>query len=488
MFPCAHKISLITQAAPGGGGKLEDDFEKALKSGESAMVEFKRCGGNPETDTFETICSFANHTGGHLYLGVEDDGTVRGVSAAACKNIERNIANVTANPKLFSPAILVETEHFVYRDKTFIHIWVPMNSSVVRYKNVVYDRVADADVRIASEMQISQMYLRKQQIFTEQRILPTLGLDDLNRELFDRVRIMANNAKSGHSWMTMDDETLLRSARLYVQEYETGREGLTLAAVLLLGKDEVIANVLPAYKTDVIVRRKNLDRYDDRRIVKTNLIDSFYVLSDFLKKNMKDPFHLEPAQAVSPRDVIIRELVVNTLIHREYTSPIPAQIVVSDDCIETKNGSRSMFEGALSLREFTPIPKNPTIADFFLQIGLAEELGSGVRNLTKYADICSGRRPSFSDGLVFSASVPVGGAGNETEEEKEAAGAGSVSDIAEAVEGQFAERGYATVSETLRQTGAPRRTVSRFFADQLQRGDMIAQGKTRGRKYYPAAS
>lgn len=42
----------------------------------------------------------------------------------------------------------------------------------------------------------------------------------------------------------MDDETLLRSARLYVQEYETGHEGLTLAAVLLLGKDEVIANVI----------------------------------------------------------------------------------------------------------------------------------------------------------------------------------------------------------------------------------------------------
>lgn len=186
MFPRAHKISMITQAALGGGGKLEDDFEKALKSGESAMVEFKRCvWGGPETDTFETICSFANHTGGHLYLGVEDDGTVRGVPAAACKNIERNIANVTANLKLFSPAILVETEHFVYRDKTFIHIWVPMNSSVVRYKNVVYDRVADADVRITSEMQISQMYLRKQQIFIEQRILPTLGLDDLNRELFD---------------------------------------------------------------------------------------------------------------------------------------------------------------------------------------------------------------------------------------------------------------------------------------------------------------
>lgn len=469
---------------------MENDFEETLKSGESATVEFKRCGGNPEADTFETICSFANHTGGHLYLGVEDDGAVCGVSAASCKSIERNIANVTTNSRLFSPTILVETEHFVYHDKMVIHVWVPMNSSVVQYKNVVYDRVADADVRIIGGMQISQMYLRKQQIFTERRIFPTLGLDDLNHELLDRVRVMANNAKPGHPWMMMDDETLLRSARLHMREYETGRAGITLAAVLLLGKDEVIESVLPAYKTDAVVRRKNLDRYDDRCTVRTNLVDSFYLLSGFLKKHMQDPFHLEHTQAVSPRDVIIRELVVNTLIHREYTSPIPAQIVVTDEDIVTTNGSRPMFEGSLNLRGFTPIPKNPAIADFFLQIGLAEELGSGIRNMTKYSEIYSGKHPSFSDGLVFTASVPIEDRRrmeDDRQAPEEVEGSATVS-IAEAVKRQFAEQGYATVSETLRHTDATRRTVSRFFAYRVQSGEMVAQGRTRGRKYYPSDS
>ena len=38
------------------------------------------------------------------------------------------------------------------------------------------------------------------------------------------------------------------------------------------GKDDVILNVAPTYVTDALVRKVNVDRYDDREIIKTNLI------------------------------------------------------------------------------------------------------------------------------------------------------------------------------------------------------------------------
>ena len=53
-------------------------FEKVLRDGEGMHVEFKRCGQKPEIDTFESICAFANRTGGSVYLGVLDDGEVFG--------------------------------------------------------------------------------------------------------------------------------------------------------------------------------------------------------------------------------------------------------------------------------------------------------------------------------------------------------------------------------------------------------------------------
>ena len=47
------------------------------------------------------------------------------------------------------------------------------------------------------------------------------------------------------------------------------------------------------------------------------------------------------------------------------------------------------------------ITKNPIIASFFNQIGRADELGSGVRNLYKYVKLYSGAEPVFDEEDVF---------------------------------------------------------------------------------------
>lgn len=62
----------------------------------------------------------------------------------------------------------------------------------------------------------------------------------------------------------MSNEDLLKSAGLYKRDVQTGKSGYTLAAILLLGKDEVVLSSLPHHKTDAIVRVENTDRYDIR--------------------------------------------------------------------------------------------------------------------------------------------------------------------------------------------------------------------------------
>ena len=89
-----------------------------------------------------------------------------------------------------------------------------------------------------------------------------------------------------HPWSTMDDQELLKSAGLYGRDIVNGEEGYNLAAIMLLGKDDVILNIAPAYVTDALVRKVNVDRYDDREIVKTNLIESYTQLLEFGRKNL----------------------------------------------------------------------------------------------------------------------------------------------------------------------------------------------------------
>ena len=41
----------------------------------------------------------------------------------------------------------------------------------------------------------------------------------------------------------------------------------------------------------------------------------------------------------------------------------------------------------IDLTSYEPYPKNPKIAKVFKEIGLADELGSGVRNIYKYIQV-----------------------------------------------------------------------------------------------------
>jgi hypothetical protein len=56
---------------------------------------------------------------------------------------------------------------------------------------------------------------------------------------------MAANQRTGHPWAGMFDRELVQSAQLFQRDFQTGKKGFSLAAVLLLGDDQVILSVLP---------------------------------------------------------------------------------------------------------------------------------------------------------------------------------------------------------------------------------------------------
>lgn len=84
-----------------------------------------------------------------------------------------------------------------------------------------------------------------------------------------------------------------------------------------------------------------------------------------------------------------------------YTQKIKVSIVA--------NGNKARGFGAISLTDFVPYPKDPVIALVFKEIGWAEELGSGVRNIVKYSKVYSGTTPEFIDGDVFKTKISLNG-------------------------------------------------------------------------------
>lgn len=131
-------------------------------------------------------------------------------------------------------------------------------------------------------------------------------------------------------------------------------------------------------------------------------------MTDFICRHVDDKFYLEGTQRVSIRSIIAREIVSNILMHREYTSPYPAKVIVEKGRILTENANKTYHYGRI-LDTTSPYPKNPLIARFFNNIGRADELGSDVRNLYKYTKIYSDSEPVLFEDDVFKVEVPLSG-------------------------------------------------------------------------------
>ena len=217
-----------------------------------------------------------------------------------------------------------------------------------------------------------------------------------------------------HPWVNMTDEEMLRSCGLILGDPETNKEGITLAAVLLFGTDNCIMSVLPQHKKDAIFRVFNVDRYDDRDVVITNLIESYDRLMEFGKKHLNDVFTLDGIQRVSARDKILREIIANLLMHRDFSSGYVPKLVIERDKITTENANLAHGHGNLNLKTFRPFAKNPPIAKVFREIGLADELGSGMRNSYKYTKMYSGGEPVFTEADIFTTIIPLSEAATDT--------------------------------------------------------------------------
>ncbi|MCL1876065.1 MAG: putative DNA binding domain-containing protein [Synergistaceae bacterium] len=384
-----------------------EKLRTVLAVGENVAVEFKRCGNGIGIDTYETVCSFLNRFGGDIYLGIEDNGTVCGVPKYAAPDMVKNFINIVSNSEIINPTVYLTPEIVEYDGKHIIYIHIPPSSEVHSCKKVIYDRMGDADVKISATGQIAQMYIRKQKIYTEKKIYPYVTDEHLRLDMLPLLRQMAINRFQAHPWKNLSDSELLQSAGLIGEDFETGQRGYNLAAVMLLGRNDVIKNVCPTYRTDALLRKINTDRYDDRLIVETNLIDSYEQLMLFSEKHLWDKFYLEGDARISLRNAIAREILVNTLMHREFTSSYIAKFVIEKEQMTVSNANRAERNSLITPDDFEPNPKNPIIAAFFRNIGMADELGSGVRNLYKYSKRYSGSDPKLTDGDIFTIVVPL---------------------------------------------------------------------------------
>lgn len=386
---------------------LPNELFELIEKGECCTVEFKKSTTNITKDVYDTVCSFSDRDGGHIFLGVKDNGMVLGIQTDRIDCMKKDFVTAINNENKMYPPLYLTPIEYEYDGKVILYIRIPVSPSVCRCSGRIYDRNHESDIDITNNAyEVYRLYARKNGSYFVNKVT-RFGIDSLRPDLIERARKMAQIRGENHPWRSMTDEEMLHSAGLILTDEYTQQEGITIAAILLFGKDSTIMSVLPQHKTDAIFRVQNVDRYDDRDVVSTNLIESYDRLFSFGQKHLNDTFHLDGIQSISARDHILREIISNLLAHRDFTSGYVAKMVIERTRLYTENASLSHGHGMLNLATFDPFQKNPPISKIFREIGLSDELGSGMRNTYKYAKMYSGKEPIFEEGDTFCITVPL---------------------------------------------------------------------------------
>ncbi len=82
----------------------EAEVLELIKNGESITVELKKSTHEITKDVYDTVCSFANRDGGHIFLGIKDNGVIIGIAPEAVDQMKKDFVTAVNNSnKIYPP-------------------------------------------------------------------------------------------------------------------------------------------------------------------------------------------------------------------------------------------------------------------------------------------------------------------------------------------------------------------------------------------------
>ena len=174
-------------------------FKKLSTVGEGLQIEYKTCSDKVSESLYETICSFLNHSGGNILVGVNDYGEIVGINKNKIETIKSNIITTIRNQQLFLPCPYFTPQVIEINEKVVLLLEIPCGQYVYRYKGRYWDRNGDADIDITDQPELLlSLFERKNPHLFEERIVKNLTINDLDHSTFQFCRNILAAKKTNH--------------------------------------------------------------------------------------------------------------------------------------------------------------------------------------------------------------------------------------------------------------------------------------------------
>jgi ATP-dependent DNA helicase RecG len=353
-------------------------IETLLTRPEGKTLEFKRDLSSPRP-MLKTLVAFANTAGGRLVIGVDDDKQVVGVEDPLEE--EERLCNLIADS--IAPRLVPNIELITVEGKTLLIAEVFLSGSRPHFLRAegpetgVYVRLGSTNRQADREL-ISELRRSVEGGSFDELPMPALSSDDLD------LKAAQAHFKGKRE---LDEQGLLT---LKLLRREQGTLVPTKGAVLLFGKDRI------AHFPDAWIQCGRFTGTDKTHIfdhteLHEPLPQAVESILLFLKKHAMRAADLS---GIHRKDVwsipltILREVVVNALLHADYSQRgAPIRVAFFDDRIEVENPG-ILLPGLTieDIKQGVSRIRNPVIARVFRELNLIEQWGSGVRRIFEQAE------------------------------------------------------------------------------------------------------
>ncbi|MCD8110614.1 MAG: putative DNA binding domain-containing protein [Clostridiales bacterium] len=367
---------------------------------ESLEIEFKsdlKC--YPDHDLIEEIVGMANSAGGFLFLGVEDDGVITGVHKKHKDAI--GVTALIANSTV--PPISVRAEIIMEENKEVLKIEVPRSRGVV---SVASGKILRRRLKVDGSPEVVPMYSyeipsRLAELgMLDYSAQPLTGatLDDLDPNQRIRLRRIIQNRQGGEkSLLTLPDEELDMALRLITNV--AGNYVPTVTGMLLIGKEERIAELIPAARSAFQVLEGTTVRMNEES--SKPLLEIFENYETYVKAwnpERETEYGLFRVPIPEFDWAAFREGLVNAFCHRDYTILGAVRVLIDDEGMIISNPG-GFIDGVnlKNLLTVEPHGRNPALADVMKRIGLAEKTGRGIDRIYEGSIIYGKPWPDYSE-------------------------------------------------------------------------------------------
>lgn len=366
---------------------------------ETLTIEFKSdidC--LDEKELVSEIVGMTNTEGGVLYLGVEDNGDITGVHK---KHRDPNgamalIANKTV-PSLSVRAEIIEEEGI-----EVLQIQIPMSKTIIATSD---GKIQRRRLKSDGSPENVPMYPYEipgrlsslSQLDYSAQILLGATMDDLDGNERDRLRNIIKYRKGDKTLLELTDEELDKALQLVKEE--AGVLYPTVTGMLLLGKEDRIAELLPTAKAVFQVLEGTKVRKNEQ--TSKPLLATFEMFEEYMKawnpeREMEYGLFRVPIPEFS--EAAYREGLVNAFCHRDYTVIQAVRVAIEDEGL-TISSPGGFIEGVnlKNLLTVEPHGRNPVLADALKRIGLAEKTGRGIDRIFEGSIVFGRPLPDYSE-------------------------------------------------------------------------------------------